>query len=109
MRILLHECLPRELLGELVGQEVATVQQLDWHGLKNGELLKKAAGQFEVFLTIDQLLIRQQTIPPNLGVVTIRARSNRIQDLLPLIPELLRTLNEAKPGKAVSIGRPKRK
>lgn len=36
MRILLDECLPRELAQELIGPEVRTVQQQGWAGLKNG-------------------------------------------------------------------------
>ena len=55
MRILLDECLPRELADELSGHDVRTVQQEGWAGLENGELLQRAAATFEVLLTIDKL------------------------------------------------------
>jgi hypothetical protein len=39
------------------GHDVRTVQQQGWAGLKNGELLRRAAVEaFEVFLTADQNL-----------------------------------------------------
>jgi len=43
MRILLDESLPRELAQELPGHDVQTVQDADWSGLMNGELLRRAA------------------------------------------------------------------
>ena len=105
MRILLDECLPRELAAELVDHEVSTVQQAGWAGLKNGQLLKKASGRFEVLLTIDQHIERLPNIPADLAVITVRARSNRIQDLRPLLPALLQAVKEAKPGKSTAVGR----
>ena len=81
MRILLDECLPRELADELMGQDVRTVQQQGWSGLENGELLSHAAGAFNVFLTVDKRIERTEQLPGNLAVVTIRDRSNRIQSL----------------------------
>ncbi|MGH9785568.1 MAG: DUF5615 family PIN-like protein [Terriglobia bacterium] len=103
MRILLDECLPRELATELGGHEAITVQQAGWKGLENGELLRKAAGSFHVFLTVDKQLGRQVAIPADLAVIPIRARSNRIQDLRPLVPALLQTLKQANPGKSIAV------
>ena len=54
MRILLDESLPRRLGFELAGHDVSTVQQAGWTGLKNGELLRQAKGQFDVLVTGDQ-------------------------------------------------------
>lgn len=54
MRILLDECMPRGLGRELVGHEVSTVAQMGWTGLKNGALLSKAVGHFDVFLTMTE-------------------------------------------------------
>ena len=105
MRILLDECLPRQLADELAEHEVVTVQKAGWAGLKNGQLLKKLSGRFEVFLTMDKRIEREQKIPADIAVITVRARSNRIQDLRPLAPELRRTVKEAKPGKSTLVGR----
>lgn len=94
MRILLDESLPKELAAELTGHEVQTVQQMGWSSLKNGELLARAADRFDLFLTADQNLRYQQnlsTLP--LAVVVLIAKSNRLQDLRPLLPELEVSLN----------------
>ena len=65
----------------------------------------KISGRFAVFLTIDKRIEREQKIPADVAVITVRAPSNRIQDLRPLAPELRRTVKEAKPGKSTSVGR----
>ena len=54
MRVLLDECLPRELATELPGHEVWTVPQAGWASIKNGALLRLAVTRFDVFVTIDQ-------------------------------------------------------
>jgi predicted nuclease of predicted toxin-antitoxin system len=62
MRILLDESLPIELRDELSGHSVSSVQEMGWSSLKNGELLLRAAAQFDVFLTADQNLQFQQNL-----------------------------------------------
>jgi len=66
---------------------------MGWSGLKNGELLARSAGKFDVFLTADQNLQYQQNLR-NLpvSIVVLAAKSNRIQDLRPLIPKLIKSL-----------------
>ena len=81
MRILLDECLPRQLVAELREHTVDTAQKSGWAGLKNGKLLEKASGKYEILLTIDKRIGHEQKIPGDVAVVTVRARSNRIQDL----------------------------
>ena len=88
MRILLDECLPAELADELRGHEVRTVQQAGWSSVENGALLLRAAGTFDVFITIDKHIERTQKLPATLAVITIKARANRIQVLRPLVAEL---------------------
>ena len=105
MHILLDECLPRQLARESDDHVVVTVQKAGWSGLRNGKLLKNMSGHFEVFLTIDKRIQHEQKIPPDVAIVTIRARSNRIQDLRPLVPQLRRAIEESKPGKSTGVGR----
>lgn len=89
----------------MFGHEVTTVQQLGWAGLSNGELLEKVSGSFEVFLTIDKRIESGQKVPGDVALMTVRAHSNRIQDLRPLLPELLRVISETPPGKSARVGR----
>ncbi|OGQ79985.1 MAG: hypothetical protein A3F90_19650 [Deltaproteobacteria bacterium RIFCSPLOWO2_12_FULL_60_19] len=102
MRILLAECLPADLARELTGHYVRTVTQAGWSGIENGELLRLASGDYEVFLTIDQRLAQQQ-IPPSLAAITLEAATNRIESLRPLVPAILKALNAVKTGRSVRI------
>ena len=99
MRVVLDECLPKRLTGELPGHEARTVQQMGWSGISNGKLLSLIRGQFDAFITVDSHLAYQQnlsTLP--VAVVVLRAPSNKIEDLRPLLPRLLAILAVLKPG-----------
>ena len=99
MRVLLDENLPHDLGSVLAEHEVVTVQGLGWSGLKNGELLRRAAGQMDAFITMDSNLQFQQRLEGlSFGVVVIHARSNRMADLLPVVPLMLAELAELVPG-----------
>ena len=98
MRILLDEDLPRRLATHLIGHDCDTVQRSGWSGVKNGKLLALAATRFDVFLTMDQNLEFQQNMSAlPLSVLVVRAASNRIEHLLPLVPVILQELNHIKP------------
>ena len=46
----------------LAGFEIATVQELGWAGITNGELLRLAENQFDVFITSDKNIPYQQNL-----------------------------------------------
>ena len=50
MRVLPDESLPRRLKQELAEHEVKTVPEVGWAGKKNGELLRLAEPDYEVFV-----------------------------------------------------------
>lgn len=105
MRILLDESLPKELQSELPGHEVRTVQEMGWSSLKNGELLSRGAGHFDAFLTADQNIQYQQNLSTlAVSVVVLVAKTNRIQDLRPLIPQLLSALSTLARRALVRVG-----
>jgi hypothetical protein len=62
MRILFDQGTPAPLRGALSGHQVATVYELGWSTLSNGELLKKAEGAFDLLITTDQNLRYQQNL-----------------------------------------------
>jgi len=62
MRVLLDECLPHGLKKHLVPFDVVTVAEAGWAGSKNGELLRQAAGNVDVFITVDKNLVHQQNV-----------------------------------------------
>lgn len=106
MRVLIDESLPRELAAALEEHEARTVQQEGWSSISNGELLRRAAQSgYQVLLTPDRNLQYQQNIPrAGVAVVVLRAPSNRMEDLLPLIPKLLPLLAEVKEGTVYQLG-----
>ena len=106
LRVLVDESLPRQLVPALAGHDARMVQQEGWSSVKNGELLRRAAAAgFEAFITPDRNLEYQQHIPRvGVGVVVVRARTNRIEDLLPLVPRLLEVLLGARPGTVTHVG-----
>lgn len=103
MRVLLDECLPRGLAREIAGHEVSTVGQAGWSGIKNGELLRLAARDYKVLITIDQSLESQHRLPPGLAAITLSAPSNRLEVLRPLVPRILEALESIRPGDLVRI------
>lgn len=104
MRILLDESLPRPLARLLPDHEVRTVSAVGWTGTRNGELLKLAAGSFDVFLTADQNLEHQQDLDAlPIAVVVLMAPTNRIETLQPLIPALLRALATLAPRQLIRV------
>ena len=105
MRVLLDECLPRRLKSDLAGHDARTVPEMGWAGKDNGDLLSLAAGQFDVFLTVDRNLSRQQTIGHlDIAVVVLVARGNRLADLRPLMPAVLESLPAVVAGQVIRVG-----
>lgn len=82
------------------------VQEEGWSSVKNGELLRRAvAAGFEALITPDQNLEHQQNIPrAGLAVVVIHAHSNRIEDIVPLVPRILTVLPAVRPGTVTHVG-----
>ncbi|MGE5215718.1 MAG: DUF5615 family PIN-like protein [Chloroflexota bacterium] len=106
MKVLLDECLDRRLARDITGYDVKTVPQMGWAGIKNGDLLTLAEKQFEVFVTVDRNLSFQQNLTKyNIAVIVLRCRSNRLQDLHLLLPELQNLLPTAKIGDVLWIGK----
>lgn len=99
MRLLLDECVDRRLARDITGHEIATVVGLGWAGTRNGALLRSAAGHCDVFVTVDRNLAFQQRVDAlPFAVVVLRARSNRLADLRPLVPSLLESLDMLRSG-----------
>ena len=104
MKVLLDECLPRRLAARLTGHEVKTVPQAGWASIKNGELLKLAESDYDVFVTVDRnLSFQQNLVRLEIAVIVLRASSNRFQDLLPLTPKILTALTAIKRGELVEV------
>jgi len=68
-------------------------------------LLLLADPLFDVLLTLDKNLpYRQSLYTRRIAVLIVRARSNRILDLLPIVPECLAALATIEPRQVVRVG-----
>jgi hypothetical protein len=105
MKILIDENLPRRLVAHLEGHECRTVVQCGWSGKKNGDLLAVADPLFDVLLTLDKNLPYQQNLDSvRIAVLILHAYSNRLADLLPLLPECLAAFETIQPRQVIRIG-----
>ena len=75
-----------------------------WKGRKNGELLALARDEFDVLITLDNNIPDQQNITPlDVGVMILVARTNSIESLRPLVPQILERLLTIRRGELVHI------
>ena len=105
MKILLDENLDWRLQRDLTGHTVESVPLIGWAGVKNGELLQRASQRFDVLLTMDNSLPKQQNLAKHqIAVIGLRAPSNRLADTRPLMPKVLAALPKVRPGKIIVVG-----
>ena len=77
---------------------------MGWASKRNGDLLRVAEHEFDVFLTVDQKLQDQQDLSAfNIAVIVLVAPANTLAELRPLMPKVLEMLPSAKPGQALVI------
>src|SRR5438034_330767 len=87
---------PDRLSGTPVfaGTRVPVQTLIDY--LEAGDTL---AGLFDVLVTVDKSLPKQQRVHTQpFGVVVLRAKTNRLTDLLPLVSALRAAVEELRPG-----------
>ena len=105
MRVLLDECVDTRLASHIQGFETRTVHDQGWAGISNGKLLALAQAEFDVFITVDRNLSFQQHLPKfDLAVILVHARSNRVSDLVPLVPLILEAIRAAVQGSVTHVG-----
>jgi predicted nuclease of predicted toxin-antitoxin system len=100
MRILLDENVPHRLKKRLSpDHEVKTVQDQEWSSFENGALLTVAEGEFDVLLTFDSNVEHQQNLSGrDISILVIRTISNAYKHIEPIIPSILKALDDIRPG-----------
>ena len=104
-RVLLDENMDRRL-KRLFDPElgVFTVMEMGWSGLKNGRLLSQASKEFDVFVTMDGNIPYQQNLKSlTLGIVLIKARSNRRDALKPMMDKVNEAAKEVTAGTLIIV------
>lgn len=105
MKILLDECLPRDLKLHFPEHECRTVQEMGWSGKKNGILAGMAEGHFDVLLTVDQRFNYQVKPKSTLIVFILSSKTNKIEDLEPLVPAIREALRPSRLSSETSLVR----
>jgi hypothetical protein len=106
MKVLLDECIPRKLKFALPEYDCKTVPEAGFAGQKNGRLLSLAedAG-FELFLTMDKGIEYQQNLAGRrIAILVVRARSNRLADLLSNVEACRAIMSSIRPGEVKRVG-----
>jgi hypothetical protein len=105
VRILLDECLPKDLKHDLADHDALTVGEMGWSGVKNGKLLTLAEEyHFEVFLTADRSIEYQQNLAKRpIAFAVFISPDNKAETLRPLMPAFLHALPGIHPGEVVHI------
>ena len=105
MRVLLDEQLPLDLAATLQGHNVDTVAGRGWAGITNGELLRRMGREYDALVPMDRGIEFQQNLTTGaVGVLLVRAPSNRMVHLQPLVPAILDALPALRPGQLPRIG-----
>ena len=100
MRVLLDECLDERFRNSFSAHDCQTARYAGLAGMENGELLTAAeSAGFDVFLTVDQGIEYQQNLTRRkIAIMILRPKSNRLKDLLSLLPTCLAQIDSVRPG-----------
>ena len=103
-RVLFDENLPRLLRHKLPDFEIRTVQEQGWGAFKNGELLRRAAGNFDVLLTADRRMQYQQNLDAfGIGVVVIVTPRLQLQVLERALEPLRQAISSVSFGQVLHV------
>jgi hypothetical protein len=77
---------------------------MGWGDLDDAPLLAATSGRFDALVTTDRGLPKQQRISGRpFFVIVLRAKTNRLDDLLPLVPKLKKALETGAPGEVYEL------
>lgn len=92
MKIIIDECVPSIVKRGLPERGILSAQAMGWAGIKNGELRRLVAAEFDVFITSDKNLRHQQNLQAiNLAIVLLP--SNQVPVVKALLPKIDNALN----------------
>jgi len=102
VKIIIDECVPHIVKKCLPQREIKTVQEMNWAGVKNGELLKLVEAEFEIFITSDKNLRYQQNLQ-NRKIAILLLPGNQIPIVRNLLPQIDEELERIKSGDFVEL------
>jgi predicted nuclease of predicted toxin-antitoxin system len=105
LKILLDESVPHIVQTRLSHLDIRTVQDMGWAGIKNGELLRRAETEFNVFVTADQQLLYQQNLSGRTLAIIVLP-TNQVRTVVSLLPAIEESLKRVQPGVFLTIPLP---
>lgn len=103
MKVLLDGCVPRPLRRYLKNHEVKAAPEMGWGTLQNGDLIKVAEQEFEVFVTADKNLRYQQNLKDRkLAIVVVP--TNNWPELQKVLDRVSAAVDAATPGSFTELG-----
>ncbi len=105
MKILLDECITKQLKKYLEEFEVFTVRELALSGIKNGMLMAYCVeNKFDILLTIDKNLMHQQNLDKYpLTIVVFNCLTSKIEELITFLPSFKSQFGTLQKHKAYNI------
>ena len=105
MRILFDECVPKSLKREFVDLDITAVSEMGWSETKNGALLQlMSVENFDILLTSYQNIKYVQNLQKaDVAVIVMVAYTNRVSDLLPLVPKVREILTAIIAGEIIEV------
>ena len=110
MRVVIDEDTPASLTPQFRagGHTVNHVEDLGLKGKHNGVLLAAISGSADILVTGDTNLGHQQNLKKlDLAIILVRPPRLVIEQIIPLIPEVVAAFATAKRHAVVTIGQPK--
>ena len=98
----MDENLPRGLLRVLAPRPATTVQQAGYAGVKNGELLARLDGVYDVMLTADKNLRYQQNLAGR-QIAIIELPTNRWAVLRTLQSRIIQAIDRCQAGSYIVV------
>jgi hypothetical protein len=104
LRILLDNCVKKDLLVAFRDHEALHAVDMGWSALKNGELLRKASVEFDLLVTVDKNMRFQSSLKGlALRVAILDVRSNLLEDLQLSVAKLVERINDLPVGQFTVI------
>nr|MBK9653330.1 DUF5615 family PIN-like protein [Bacteroidota bacterium] len=105
MKILLDECITKQLKNYLEEFVVYTVRELKLSGIKNGQLLTFCCdNSFDVLLTIDKSMAYQQNLDKYpITIVVLNCSTSKIEQLVEFLPSFKLQIEGLEKNKAYII------
>jgi hypothetical protein len=103
-RVLLDECVPRQLKEDLHAFATRTVPEMGWSGIKNGALVELARGHFDVIFTVDWDFAADWRGQLAIAIVILEATTTDPTVLRPHMPSVIRAIETAAIGQVPRVG-----